>query len=211
MSIADHAARFRPQLAFALEPPPHPPQPAAPLETPSTSALIQAALANEFVREFIAESVPTWSDAQVHRDPPCVLVYEHGEVVGSVRELTAMALHAEKRRGMGSVLGVRALRPDEEVLAYQIGLRWSATHPRRVRYERRLALRSLLRRGDRRAVTEAMRRNRGDFVDWARGRNGLATRVADTTGLSLEAFWREVRGRRRDAVSPPHTPSRENR
>lgn len=205
MSVADHAARFRPQLAFDLTagPPPPPPPAAAVLETPSRDALAAAARENEFVRAFIADRVPTWSEARVERDPPCFLVYEHGEVVGSVAELPGMIRHAEKRRGMGRMLGIRALRPDEEVLPYNIGLRRSPTHPRRYRYEQRMALKSLLKRGDRRAVTEAMRRTRRDFVAWVDREQGLATRVADRTGLSPKAFWRTVRGRgRQDGACP---------
>lgn len=205
MSVADHAARFRPQLAFDLPagPPPPPPPAAAVLETPSKDALVAAARENECVRAFIADRVPTWSDARVERDPPCFLVYEHGEVVGSLAELPGMIRHAEKRRGMGRMLGIRALRPDEEVLPYNIGLRRSPTHPRRYRYEQRMALKSLLQRGDRRAVTEAMRRTRRDFVAWVDREQGLATRVADATGLSPKSFWRTVRGRgRQDGACP---------
>ena len=205
MSVADHAARFRPQLAFDLTacPPPPPPPAAAVLETPSKDALVAAARENEFVRAFIADHVPTWSEARVERDPPCFLVYEHGEVVGSVAELPGMIRYAEKRRGMGRMLGIRALRPDEEVLPYNIGLRRSPTHPRRYRYEQRMALKSLLRRGDRRAVTEAMRRTRRDFVAWVDREQGLATRVGDATGLSPTSFWRTVRGRgRQDGACP---------
>lgn len=206
MSVADHAARFRPQLAFDLAASsPPPPPPPAPLETPTRYALVTAARQNEFVRAFIADRVPTWNEARVERDPPCVLVYEHGEVVGSVGEVPGMIRHAEKRRGMGRMLGVRALRPDEEVLKYNIGLRRSPTHPRRYRYEQRMALKSLLPREDRRAVTEAMRRTRRDFEAWADGKRGLAVRVSDATGLSLESFWRTVRGRapRGTACPPP--------
>jgi hypothetical protein len=199
MSVADHAARFRAQLAFDLSAPPprSPPPAAADLETPTRDALVAAARENEVVRAFIADRVPTWSEARVERDPPCVLVYEHGEVVGSVAAVPGMIRHAEKRRGMGRMLGIRALRPDDEVLPYNIGLRRSPTHPRRYRYEQRMALKGLLQRGDRRAVTEAMRRTRRDFVAWVDREQGLATRVADATGLSPKSFWRTVRGRER--------------
>ena len=198
MSVAAHAARFNPQLALDLAsglPPLRAPATGLPLERPTHAKLVAAARGNELVRVFIAERVPTWSDARVERDPPCYLVYEHGEVVGSLAELGAMIRHAEKRRGLGRRLGIRALRPDDEVLPYNIGLRWGPTHPRRYRYEQRMALKSRLARGDRRAVRWAMRQNQRDFVAWATAEPGLAVRISEATGLALPAFWRAVRGR----------------
>lgn len=197
MSIAAHAARFTPQLAFdlATDPPRARFARVRPLEPPTRAELAAAARANECVRWFIAERIPTWTDERVERDPPCYLVYEHGEVVGSVADLPAMVRHAEKRRGLGRRLGLRPLQPDDEVLPYNIGVRWGPTHPRRWRYEQRMALKSLLARGDRRAVGQAMRRSQQGFLAWAVAQPGLGSRVADATGLSLVAFWRTVRGR----------------
>jgi hypothetical protein len=91
--------------------------------------------------------------------PPCYLVYQRGEVVGSLADLPCMIRHAEKRRGLGQRLGIRPLRPDDEVLAYTIGLRWGPTHPRRFRYEQRMALKRRLARPDRRVVGWAMQRS----------------------------------------------------
>jgi hypothetical protein len=198
MTIAAHAARFSPQYALDLAPEPLPPASTptiAVLEHPTRAALAAAARENEFVRAFIAEGLLTWSAERVERDPPCCLVYEHGEVVGGLSDLPSMVRHAEKRKGLGDRIGIRALRPDEEVLPYNIGLRWGPTHPRRKRWEQRMALKSLLSRRDRRAVTWAMRRNQRDFVAWASEQPGLRARVADATGLTIEAFWRAVRGR----------------
>lgn len=167
---------------------------------PTREQLASAALENTFVQEFIAERVPTWSEDRVRANPTCCLVYEHGEVVGAIDELPLMIRHAEKRSGMGMRLGVRPLEPAEEVLAFNIGLRWGPTHPRRIRFRQRRALRSLLARKDGVAVTEAMRRTKRDFVAWARRRPGLADRICDSTGLSMPAFWRAVRCR------PPFRP-----
>lgn len=204
MSIAAHAARFDPQLAFDLAPdePARRDQPfTRPHEAPTHAGLVAAALANECVRTFIADRVPTWSVDRVERDPPCFLVYEHGEVLGSVRELPVMIRHAEKGRGLGRRLGIRALRPDEEVLKYNIGLRRAPSHPRRFRYEQRMALKSRLPPGDRRTVGWAMRNSQREFVEKATAERGLAARIADTTGLTLEAFWRAARGRGEHAAT----------
>ena len=196
MSVADHAARFDPQLALDLassRPKLAPPR--APLHRPTHADLVAAARANEFVQAFIAENLMTWTDARIERNPPCFLVYEHGEVIGSVAEIPAMIRHAEKRRGLGSLLGIRPLEPGEEVLPYNIGVRWAPTHPRRYRYEQRMALKSRLARRDRSAVQSAMRKKKRDFLAWASTKPGLAGRLADATGLTLDAFWRAVRGR----------------
>jgi len=206
MAIADHRARFDPQLtldvsttvpagrheAFRLPP-----------EPPTHAALVAAALANECVQAFIAEGVLTWSTSRVERNPPCYLVYEHGEVVGGIGELPAMIRHAEKRRGLGAQLGIRVLHPDDEVLPYNIGLRWAPTHPRRYRYEQRMALKSLLARTDRRVVGWAMQRSQREFVKKVRAEPALAARIADATGLTLKAFWRAARGRGIHAPQPP--------
>jgi hypothetical protein len=212
MSIATHHARFDPQLAFDLAPD----EPAArehpftcPHEAPTHAGLVAAALANECVRTFIGERVPTWSAERVERDPPCFLVYEHGEVLGSVRELAGLIRHAEKCGGLGRRLGIRALQPDEEVLKYNIGLRRAPSHPRRFRYEQRMALKRRLAPGDRRAVGWAMRNTRREFKEKATAEPGLAARIADTTGLSLEAFWRAARGRGEHAATAPDDPRRD--
>lgn len=196
MSIAAHAARFTPQLALDLGPDEPAPAPRAePLPVPTHGELVTAALANENVQAFIAERLPTWSEERVRRSPSCYLVYEHGEVVGSTADMVAMARLAEKRPGFGRRLGIRPLTPTDDVLPYQLGLRWGPTHPRRFRYEQRMALKSLLARGDRRAVGSAMYRTQRDFLAWARDQPGLAQRVAEATGLTMRAFWRVVRGR----------------
>jgi hypothetical protein len=197
MSVAEIAARFDPQLRLNLAscPAPPPPQRPATYPPPTHAALVDAARANTCVRAFIGDQVPTWTDSQVEKNPPCCLVYEHGEVVGSIDDLPMMMRHAEKRRGMGRVVGLRVLLPDEEVLPYNIGLRRGPSHPRRRRYEQRMALRSLLARRDRSAVRNAMRRNLRDFLTWGASIPGLGFRIADATGLSLREFWRAVRGR----------------
>jgi hypothetical protein len=192
--ISAHAARFSPQLSLDLEQEPGRPDPAKVAEPPTRAQLAAAALENEFVRRFIAEQVPTWTSARVHRDPPCCLVYEHGEVMGNVSDIPAMIRHAAKRTGLGKMLGLRALLVDEEVLPYTIGLRWAPTHPRRRRWEQRMALKCLLARRDRAAVGTAMRLPKREFVAWAERRAGLAARVLDCTGLTLGSFWRAVRG-----------------
>lgn len=203
MSIATHAARFRRQLAFEFPTVLLPPPPAPPLlERPTVDALAAAAAENLLVQEFIADRVLTWSNERVRNNPPCYLVYEHGEVVGNVSDLPIMMRHAQKRSGLGRMLGIRALEVDDEVLPYNIGLRRGPTHPGRFRYEQRMALKGLLPRHDRCAVRVAMRRNRRDFVDWADTRPGFATRLSEATGLSLIAFWRAVRGR-----NTPKTPA----
>lgn len=205
MSISAHVARFSPQFSLELAPAPTPHEPAVPAESPTHAALAAAARANEFVRAFISEQLPTWSFERVDRDPPCCLVYEHGEVLGNLSDIPGMIRHAAKRRGLGRPLGIRALLPDEEILPYTIGLRWAPTHPRRRRWEQRMALKSLLARRDRRAVGTAMRRSKREFIAWATLQPGLAARVLDCTGLTLGGFWRAVRGRddsRRDTSEP---------
>lgn len=186
MTAAAPAAGRNPQLALDLGPD-------APLPIPPHGELVAAALQNQCVRDFIADRVPTWSEGGVGRNPPCCLVYDHGEVVGTLRDLPGMIRHAEKRRGMGRRLHVRALRPDEEVLPFMIGLRRFATHPRRIRYEKRMALKRMLARGDRRAIRWAKVKNQGAFLAWAESQPGLGSRIADATGLALVEFWRTVR------------------
>jgi hypothetical protein len=166
-----------------------------PLEPPPRAALIAAALANTWVRTFIAEEVPTWTEERVRRNPPCYLVYEYGAVVGNLDDLPGIARHAEKRPGMGAQLGIRALEEHDEVLPYNIGLLRSPEHPRQFRYEQRMGLKSLLAVRDRKAVGEAMRRGQRKFLAWAKTQPRLDARIAETTGLTLMAFWQTVRGR----------------
>ena len=197
MSIAQHAARFSPQLGLDLgaEPIPAAFAELLPPRPPSHAMLVAAARENQDVRAYIADGIPTWSEERLQRTPPCYLVFEHGEVVGDTESLVMMLRHALKHPGMGRCLGVRPLRPDDDVLKYTIGLRRAATHPRRFRYEQRMALKSLLASSDRAAVTWAMQRSQRDFLAKARTHRGLAHRIAETTGLSLKEFWRTVRGR----------------
>lgn len=174
MSISAHAERLSPQLSLELEPAVAPREPAPDPEPPTHAQLAAAALENEFVRAFIAEQLPTWTDERVRRDPPCCLVYEHGEVVGNVSDLPGMIRHAGKRKGLGKLLGTRALVSEDEVLPYNIGLWLAPTHPRRRRREQRMALKRLLRRRDRPAVGSAMRLGKRRFIDWAALQPGLA-------------------------------------
>lgn len=213
MSIHAHMARFSPQLTLDL--PSSAPVAegckAVPLGRPTRDELVAAALANHDVRAFVEAGLPTWSEARVQRNPPCYLVYEHGEVVGNLEDLPLMARHAEKRSGFGRRHGLRPLRPDGPVLPYHLGIRRGPHRPRRVRYEQRMALKRLLARGDRGAVRQAMRRTRQDFLRWAAEHPGLAGRVADATGLALPAFWRAVRGDRAGrpaAMTRPHPPEK---
>jgi hypothetical protein len=194
MSIAGHAARLSTQFSLDLDPPSHLPNAPAVTERPTLHELAAAALENVQVRSFIAEGLMTWTSARVERDPPCCLVYEHGEVLGNLSDMTCMVRHAEKRKGIGQLVGLRSLTPEEDILPYNIGLRWGPSHPRRKRWEQRMALKHLLSPRDRRAVGSAMRRNKRDFIAWANDRPGLAARLADVTALSLEDFWRTVRG-----------------
>ena len=195
MSLAEHMARFSGQFALDIGSEAAP-VPTLPPREPTHAVLVAAALKNESVLYFIETSVPTWSRARVERNPPCYLVYEQGEVFGSVEDLPCMMRHAEKRGGLGRRLGVRPLRPDDDVLAYNIGVRRGPTHPARFRYEQRIALKRLLPREDRPAVWWAMRKTQRRFLAWAEARPGLDTRVADATGLSLVSFWRVVRGKK---------------
>ena len=167
-----------------------------PSSAPTHAVLVAAALKNELVRHYIETKVPTWSPERVQRNPPCYLVYDQGEVFGSVEDLPCMARHAGKRGGLGRCLGVRALHPEDDVLAYHIGVRRGPTHPARFRYEQRMALKRLLPRDDRSAVWWAMRKSQRRFLAWAEARPGLDTRVAAATGLSLVEFWRVVRGKK---------------
>lgn len=104
-----------------------------------------------------------------------------------------MIRHAEKRRGMGRRLRIRALTPDEEVIPLQIGLRRFATHPRCIRYQKRMELKRRLSRRDRRVIWWAKVKSRRGFLAWADTQPGLDSRIADATGLSLVTFWRTVR------------------
>jgi hypothetical protein len=194
-SIAAHASRFAPQLTLQLEAAPPAQGCAIPLEPPPRAALVAAALANTRVRTFIAEEVPTWTEERVRRNPPCYLVYEHRAVVGNLDDLPGMARHAEKRPGMGAQLGIRALHEHDEVLPYNIGLLRGPEHPRQFRYEQRMGVKSLLAIRDRKAVGEAMRRGQRKFLAWAKTQPRLDARIAETTGLTLIAFWQTVRGR----------------
>ncbi|MEW5926036.1 MAG: hypothetical protein AB1941_00980 [Gemmatimonadota bacterium] len=195
MTIADYAARFSPQIGLAF---PEVPRPVSTrpqvLEHPTREVLAAAARENECVREFIADGLMTWSAERVERDPPCYLVYEHGEVVGNFSDLVGMARHAEKRKGIGLRKGVRPLSPDDEVLPYNIGLRRLASHPRQRRWLQRMALKSLLPPYAKPAVSSAMHRNQRDFVAWVLARPGLRSSMANTTGLTPKQFWRAVRG-----------------
>lgn len=204
MSIADHRGRFSPQLALGLEcdAPCRDTAPPRLMQSPTLDGLASAALLNATVQLFIRDRLPTWSAEGVRRNPPCYLVYQHGEVFGSVEDLAVMIRHAEKRRGLGRVLGIRALRPHDDVLPYTIGIRWGPSHPRRFRYEQRMALKALLARRDRAAVGSAMQRSQGRFLAWAAARPGLASRVKDATGLTLVSFWRAVRGLSRQFRPP---------
>src|SRR5215210_4872390 len=137
MSIAVHVARLSAQFSLDLDPLSHLPNAPAVTERPTLDELAAAALKNMHVRSFIAEGLMTWTSARVTRDPPCWLVYEHGEVVGNVSDMTCMIRHAGKRKGIGQLVGLRSLTLDEGVLPYNIGLRWSPSHPRRKRWEQR--------------------------------------------------------------------------
>ena len=57
-----------------------------------------------------------------------------------------------------------------------------------------MAIKVRLARRDRHAVQSAMRRNKRGFLAWAAAKPHLADRIADATALSIDAFWRAVRG-----------------
>ena len=146
-----------------------------------------AALTNASVRALIEKG--TWSEAEVHKNPPVRARFQHGWILCDVGSVCGAVRYAG-RRGMGELVQVGPLLPDDQVNPYFLLRSFDDTHPRAIRWANRMTLKAVL--GSLAPlVGRAMRDPLHRFLSRLTidERRGLRSRCR----FAPEIFWRSVR------------------
>ena len=159
---------------------------------PPALGLVQAALANEHIRSYLAdpELAGIWTEEGVRRHPTVRVVYEHAEVIGGPGESLAAARH----KNFGRFLGIHPLRPDTPVHHCRILYIYKPTNAFSRRVDQRHALKRRLGREFRILVTKASRSTKRDFLKHdltPEGAKAIARRLKVDPGR----FWRLAKGK----------------
>ena len=188
--------RVNPELAFSGEG-----RQGMPTPGPPTTGLVQAALANEHIRSYLADPGLSgiWSLEGVSRHPTIRAVFEHAEVIGGSGESLAAARH----KNFGRFLGIHPLRPDTPVHPCRILYIYKPSNAFSRRVEQRHALKRRLGREFRSLVTKASRSTKRDFLKFdltPEGAKAIARRLKVEPGR----FWRLAKGKEfLDLPAPP--------
>ena len=134
-------------------------------ERPTSCAresLVDAALANLDIREFLADPKlgRVWTEEAMRRCPPCRNEWECVTVIATTGE----AHSAAKHKIWGKFLGVLPLARDDPVHPYRILYCYKAASPYNRRVEQRRELKRILGKGYRTLVTRASRSTKKDFL-----------------------------------------------
>lgn len=157
-----------------------------------TIGLVQAALANRDIQEYLAD--PRWSGIWtvegVARHPTVRAVFEHAEVIGGPGESLAAARH----KNFGRFLGIQPLRPDTPVHPCRIFYIYKPSNAFSRRVEQRHALKRRLGREFRTLVTKASRSTKRDFLKFDLTPDG-AKAIARRLKVDPGRFWRLAKGK----------------
>ena len=151
--------------------------------------LIDAALANRCIQQFILDpNNPTTEESQ--RQSPTVRVeFEQAIALGGIGE----TLRATANKHWGDGPWIMPLQPDDFLYERQITYLFRENSLYNRRYEQRMRLKELLGAKHRKLVTMAQRSTHGDCVDQLSAEQAFLLRKG--LGLSPSDFWRVARGR----------------
>jgi hypothetical protein len=159
--------------------------------------LIDAALANEYVREYMRDLTPwpegsygLWTVDRVRRNPPVRVEFEHAYAIGGLGESLAAC---RNKPTFGAFIGVLPVAPDDPVGEFRIMYVYKESSPYNRRVEQRRWMKKKLGRGWRRLVTKASRTTKGLWLKQVTAEDSRVIRAK--MGINAGAFWRAAKGR----------------
>lgn len=115
-------------------------------------ALVDAALANHCIQDFIADpDLPMWTEESQRRNPTIRLEYEHAIAIGSIGE----TLDATKNKHWGDGPQVLPLEPNDMLYERHITYYFRENSLYNRRFEQRKKLKQLLGKKNRSLVSQA--------------------------------------------------------
>lgn len=158
--------------------------------------LVDAALRNVFVRQYIRDLTPwhkcygLWTVDQVRANPPVRVEFEHAFVLGCVGESLAAA---RSKPTFGEFVGVLPVEPNGPVGEVRINYVYKDSSPYNRRVNQRKWMKKRLGREWRKLVGKAMYWPKGKFLA---GHVTSEARQAIRLKLRLDPgeFWRAARG-----------------
>ncbi len=158
-----------------------------PTPEPPGPRLVQAALANAFIRSYLAdpELAGIWTVEGVTRHPTVWVVYEHAEVIGGSGE----SLAAVRHKYFGRFLGIHPPHPNTPIHHCRILYIYKPSNAFSRREEQRHALKRRLGREFRTLVTKASRSSKRDFLKFDLTPDG-ARAIARRLKVDPGRFWR---------------------
>jgi hypothetical protein len=168
--------------------------------------LVEAALANKYVRLYVRDPGPVpWTEERVRRSPPVRVEFEHAYVLGEIGESLAAA---RGKCTFGAFVGVLPVEKWDPVGEMNVMYVFKDTSPYNRRVEQRRWMKKRLEglgKGFRQLVTIAMDASKRDFVafrtGWCKDFQGgaaaaaQAIRLAFGSDVDLGRFWRMARGK----------------
>jgi hypothetical protein len=163
--------------------------------------LIDAALANRWVQEYLAEPIPLpmrgrpepfrWTVDMVRRNPPCRHEWQHTRAIAGVGE----GLSCSKgKTSWGEFIGILPLEPDDPVGFCRILYVYKPSNPWHQRVEQRHTLKRKLGKRHRKLVGQAMGSTKGEFIK-RYATDDAATVIKRRLQLEPGEFWRVVKGK----------------
>ena len=152
--------------------------------------LVDAALANRYVQQFIADPTLPYSETSVQRNPDVRVEYEEAITIGDL----GSCLYATRNRHWGAGPSILPLEADNPVDHMRVLYCYRATSRYNRRYEQRQRLKELLGRRYRPLVSAAKHRTKKDFLNDLTADQAVAIRRI----LKVEpnVFWQACQGRR---------------
>jgi hypothetical protein len=172
--------------------------------------LIEAALHNKCVQEYLAEPTPLpmrgqcqtlklWTLDGVRRNPPVRHEWEHTTVIAGVGEGMACA---KGKTSWGRFIGILPLEPGDPVGYSRVLYVYKASNPYNQRVEQRKAIKRRLGRRFRKLVGRAFQNTKGRFLQECTDDDAQA--IKRRLGLDPGRFWRVCKGREKiDIPQPP--------
>ena len=152
---------------------------------------VDAALANRFVRQFIADPKMPHTAESERSNPTVRIEYEQAVAIGGIGE----CLRSTRSKSWGDGPQVMPLGPDDPVDPYRIVYVYKEGSVYNRRFEQRRRMKELMGKRYRLLVTAAKykRKTKAMFISELRDDQVRAIRRA--IGIDPGQFWRAVRGR----------------
>lgn len=159
--------------------------------------LVDAALANVCVREYIRDLTPwhrcygLWTTERVRANPPVRVEFEYAIVIGGIGEALAAS---RGKNTFGQFVGILPIETTDPVGELQINFIYKGTSPYNRRVEQRRWMKKRLGKRWRELVGEAMYHPKGKFLA-EKITTDAAHIIRRFLGVDPGQFWRMARGK----------------